>query len=497
MNDLIFSFRNITIRNFNKLVLQDLNFDLVKGQHWALIGKSGSGKSTLLDAIAGKTSFSHGEVRYPAVDQYIQDHHAEDPFFNRFKLISQVSSRHNFRSLSHSNFYYQQRFNSTDSEDCDTVEQYLSSINLYNSSSLWTFERVTERMSLAHLLDKQLIKLSNGETKRLLLAAALIKNPLLLLLDNPLTGLDTKSRIEFNKLISEIAASGISIVMATSADEIPPAITHVALLKCGEKMKQMAKEMYTNGEVLSLESKALDRDELDRLLCLTTIPDYHIIAGLDSVTIKYGNKTILNDVSWQIKQGERWMLLGANGAGKSTLLSLINGDNPQAFANKILLFDQRKGGGESIWDIKKKIGFVSPELFQYFPMDNSCLQVIESGFYDTIGLFRKSSETKAEICLRWMRMLGIEQDAGILFKNTSVSVQRLCLLVRALIKNPALLILDEPCQNLDSEQQERFRYLIDEICRRSKLSLIYISHYEHDKPECVTRILQLEAGCVV
>jgi molybdate transport system ATP-binding protein len=480
------------------LILQDFNFDLVKGQHWALIGKSGSGKSALLDAIAGKTSFSHGEVRYPVVDQYILDYHFEDPLFNRFKLISQVSSRHNFRSLSHtSNFYYQQRFNSTDSEDCETVEKYLSSINLYDSSSFWTFERVTERMRLTHLLDKQLIKLSNGETKRLLLAAALIKNPLLLLLDNPLTGLDSSSRIEFNELISEIAASGISIIMTTSADEIPVAITHVAVLEYGKEMKQMAKEMYTNGEVLSIASQDLDIEELGRLLYLTTIPDYHIIAGLDSVTIKYGNKTILNDVSWQIKQGERWMLLGANGAGKSTLLSLINGDNPQAFANKIILFDKIKGGGESIWDIKKKIGFVSPELFQYFPVDNSCLQVIESGFYDTIGLFRKTNETKAEICFRWMRMLDIEQNAGILFKNSSVSVQRLCLLARALVKNPALLILDEPCQNLDSEQQERFRYLIDEICRRSKLSLIYVSHYEHDKPECVTRILQLEAGCVV
>ena len=366
MNDLIFSFRNITIRNYNKLILQDLSFDLVKGQHWALIGKSGSGKSVLLDAIAGKTSFSHGEVRYPVIDQYILDYHAEDPFFNRFKLISQVSSRHNFRSLSQtSNFYYQQRFNSTDSEDCETVEEYLLSNS--SNSSFWTFERLTKRMRLTHLLDKQLIKLSNGETKRLVLAAALIKNPLLLLLDNPLTGLDSSSRIEFNDLISEIAASGISIVMATSADEIPSAITHVAVLEYGKEMKQMAKEMYANREVLSTASQDLDTEELDRLLCLTTIPDYHIIAGLESVTIKYGNKTILNDVNWQIKQGERWMLLGANGAGKSTLLSLINGDNPQAFANKIILFDKIKGAGESIWDIKKKNRLCISRAVSIFP----------------------------------------------------------------------------------------------------------------------------------
>ena len=114
-------------------------------------------------------------------------------------------------------------------------------------------------------------------------------------------------------------------------------------------------------------------------------------------------KKFLKNVDWQIKQGERWALLGPNGAGKSTLLSLINGDNPQAYANDIILFDRKRGTGESIWDIKSKTGFVSPELYQYFPTDNSCLQVIESGFYDTMGLFRPSDPKKSAIALRWMK----------------------------------------------------------------------------------------------
>jgi molybdate transport system ATP-binding protein len=218
---------------------------------------------------------------------------------------------------------------------------------------------------------------------------------------------------------------------------------------------------------------------------------------MENVTIKYGDKLILDQVNWQLKRGERWMLLGHNGAGKSTLLSLINGDNPQAFANKIILFDQRKGSGESIWEIKKKIGYVSPELFQYFPSGNTCMQVIESGFDDTLGLFRASGQRHAEICMRWMKLLEIEEYAGTMFRNVPVSVQRIVMLARAMVKNPVLLILDEPCLGLDFAQQEQFKKLIDEICSMSNMSLIYVSHYQHERPSCVEHTLKLEQGRVV
>ncbi|MES3019089.1 MAG: ATP-binding cassette domain-containing protein [Bacteroidota bacterium] len=494
VTDTILSFDNITIRNFNKVIFEKLNFALKAGEHWAIVGRSGSGKSVFLDALAGKTSFPSGVAAYPAFDEYIKASESDDPLFNRFKLISQVSSRHRFTNLSNTtDLYYQQRFNSMDSEDSPTVEQYLSEVKSYNTGGYWSFERSVTRLNLEPLLDKQLIKLSNGETKRLMLAAALIRNPILLLLDNPLTGLDISARADFNGLLHEIKSSGISIIMATSPGEVPDAITHVAVLGIGKIEEQLPRDLFKHEEYKAL-SPDLDTPELESLLSISEAPDYQVIVGMKDVTIKYGDKTILENLNWEITQGERWMLCGPNGAGKSTLLSLINGDNPQAFANNIILFDKKKGGGESIWEIKKKIGFVSPELFQYFPMESSCMHVIESGFYDTLGLFRRSNEDKASICLRWMHLLQIDTFAGSLFKNVSVSVQRLCLLARALIKNPPLLIFDEPCQGMDQEQQERFQYLVDEICKRSKVSLIYVSHYEAEKPNSVTRVLRLDNG---
>jgi molybdate transport system ATP-binding protein len=158
------------------------------------------------------------------------------------------------------------------------------------------------------------------------------------------------------------------------------------------------------------------------------------------------------------------------------------------------LFDKKRGTGESIWDIKSKIGFVSPEFHQYFPVDNSCLQVIESGFYDTLGLFRPSQSSKAALALEWMKALEIEKYARVLLKNIPASAQRLCLLARALVKNPPLLIFDEPCQGMDQHQQQHFKLMVDTICSQSDATLIYVTHYQHEIPASVNHVLKLDKG---
>jgi molybdate transport system ATP-binding protein len=386
-----------------------------------------------------------------------------------------------------------------DSEDALTVEQYLHTIKPAPQPNLyWHFDKIVETLKLDQLSHKQLIKLSNGETKRLRIAAALIKNPALLLLDSPLTGLDVQTRQEFNNIIKEITESGITVIMATSPFEIPDAITHVAVLKNGAITHSLAKADFTPALVDIQEDGRIDKEELKQLLSdHNTSANYQQIIAMKNIHVKYGENVILDDVNWQVNPGERWALLGHNGAGKSTLLSLINGDNPQAYANDIILFDRKRGSGESIWDIKKKIGFVSPELHQYFPTDNSCLQVIESGYYDTLGLFRPSNKERAEVALGWMKALEIDRYARVLLKNVPASAQRLCLLARALIKNPPLLIFDEPCQGMDTHQQQHFKKLVDAVCELSKVTLIYVTHYQLEIPDSVTEVLKLEKGKVV
>jgi molybdate transport system ATP-binding protein len=499
MDTRLLSVENAALKLGHTLVFDDLDFQVNKGENWALIGESGSGKSALLQIIAGKFHLSAGSIRYHFHEEFLQKHPAGDAHLTFHRLIAMVESRHHFRNLSNtSDFYYQQRYNSSDSEDALTVEEYLQTIEPFNDAPVyWDPEKTLHRLNLEGLKNKQLIKLSNGETKRLMIAASLLKNPVLLMLDNPLAGLDVQTRVEFNSIITDIIASGIAVIMATSPFEIPDAITHVAVLQKGKIAQQTPAEDFDPSAFSQMDKEILDRDELTALLNAGNIPAYDWVVRMDKVNITYGDKAILKNVDWQIKQGDRWALLGPNGAGKSTLLSLINGDNPQAYANNIILFDRKRGTGESIWDIKSKTGFVSPELYQYFPTDNSCQQVIESGFYDTMGLFRPSDPKKAALALRWMKALEIDRYARVLLKNIPASAQRLCLLARALIKNPSLLIFDEPCQGMDTHQQQHFKMLIDTICELSNVTLIYVTHYQHEIPDSVDKVLRLDKGKVV
>ena len=499
MDTPLLSIHNAVLKLGSNTVFNDLDLQISKGENWALIGQSGSGKSALLQLIAGKFHLTAGSIRYHFHEEFLQRNPHPDAHLTFHRFIALVESRHHFRNLSNTgDFYYQQRYNSSDSEDAQTVEEYLGSIKgTENGSRYWTFDMVLQKLHLEPLRDKQLIKLSNGETKRLLIAAALLKNPVILMLDNPLAGLDVQTRAEFSTIIDDITRSGITVIMATSSAEIPPAITHVAVLKDGTLI-QMPTAQFDAKTFSSPGEDHINKSELSDLLSLkNNAPAFDWIVKMDNVNITYGEKQVLKNVNWHIRQGERWALLGSNGAGKSTLLSLINADNPQAYANDIVLFDRKRGTGESIWDIKSKTGFISPELYQYFPTDNSCLQVIESGFYDTMGLFRPSDAKKSAVALRWMKALEIDQYARQLLKNIPASAQRLCLLARALIKNPVLLIFDEPCQGLDAHQQQHFKSIVDIICELSNVTMIYVTHYHHEIPGSVTKVLKLDKGEVV
>lgn len=500
MTSAFLTLHNVTARYINNILLKNISFTINKGENWALIGESGSGKSALLQTIAGRFNITGGEVKYNFFDDFLKDNTAIDGGINHQKLIAFVESKHHFRNLSNTTeFYYQQRYNSSDSEDALTVDEYLRAIELNAlHGNYWDLPKVIATLHLENLLNKQVIKLSNGETKRLRIAAALMKNPALLMLDAPLTGLDVQTRAEFNIILGEIINSGITVIMATSPYEIPDGITDIAVLKDGEIAETVKKSAFEPAKYVEKKTDVADRAKLQSLLATDTDKHpYNFIVKMNKVNIRYGEKVILNNVDWQITTGERWALLGPNGAGKSTLLSLVNGDNPQAYANDIVLFDKKRGSGESIWDIKKKIGFVSPELHQYFPTENSCLQVIESGYYDTLGLFRPSQPAKAETALKWMQALEIDKYARILLKNVPASVQRLCLLARALIKNPDLLIFDEPCQGMDAHQQQHFKNIVNTICDMSNVTLIYVTHYQQEIPDSVTKVLRLEKGNVV
>jgi molybdate transport system ATP-binding protein len=283
--------------------------------------------------------------------------------------------------------------------------------------------------------------------------------------------------------------------MVTSASHIPFFITNVLSLSTDGTYiaRSVIPEQWN--EVHSKVPSAFPFDRL--LLRELAINDpettFEFAVKMKNVNIQYDRK-ILHSITWEVRKSEKWSLSGANGSGKSTLLSLLNADNPQAYANEIYLFDIRRGTGGTIWDIKRKTGFVSPELHLYFEKGISCFDVVASGLFDTIGLFKQVNEQELLLVSKWMQLLRIEKVQRKFLHQLSNSEQRLVLLARALVKNPPLLILDEPCQGLDEDQIMLFKEIIDQVRIIGNKTLIYASHYTHEIPDCVTKFITLENG---
>jgi len=483
---------HVSVRHLHRVLFQDLSFRLEPGQHWALVGPSGAGKSALLAALAGQLLLAGGTATYPGLEAAVQQPADDRPLASWRQRVCLVGTRAPFKARpGGSELYYQQRYEATAAEEVPTVREYLQAQPTAagpGAGPAWTYERVVGTLRLSHLQEQPLIQLSNGETKRLRLATALLRNPLLLLLDNPLAGLDVASRAAFDELLAAVAASGITVVLATAPTEIPAIVTHVAVIMDGKIAQTLAAADYV--PPASLAAPPLPEAAALRALWPASPPTFEVLVKLQNVTVRYGERTILDGLNWEIKPGERWALLGPNGAGKSTLLSLLNADNPQAYGQDITLFDRRRGTGESIWDIKRHIGYVSPELLQYFPGQPTCLQVVASGFSDTLGPGRPTPAQLAT-AREWLRVLQLAPYAGQPLRQVPASVQRLCLVARALVKAPPLLLLDEPGQGLDAAQQPYFRAVLDTLCQVSPVALIYVSHYAADIPASVTQVLRL------
>lgn len=473
---------NLSVQRNGQRILDDIRISVAPGEQLAIVGQTGSGKTTLIEALAGRI-FHQGRVQFSTV-------HGQKP------RVQVIERQHRFANLSNiHSFYYQQRFNSFDAEDARTVMEELQRTGAGNEQVLAALEQV----GMGQRAETRLIQLSNGEHKRCQLAEALLMRADWILLDCPFTGLDKTARKLLHDILDRLSANGTEYLLITTPDDIPESTTHVAVLENGRLQQPMPRDAYLHqytDQVMTMAPMP-DPDRLSAIpLAYPDIP-FALAVKMVRVNIQYEGRNILNDVHWEVRRGECWHLAGPNGSGKSTLLSLINGDNPQAFSQEIYLFDRKKGSGESIWDIKRKIGFVSPELHHYFEGSSNAFNLVASGLFDTMGLFRQLNAFQAELVRQWMDILHIEHLSQQFFQRLSDGQQRLVLLARALVKNPPLLILDEPCQGLDTAETRAFTSLADQLCRHQGKTLIYVSHYDAELPDCISRRLVLHDGKVV
>ena len=470
-------------------LFENLEFTWKKGEHWAVFGDSGRALTGFLETLLGRTLLQKGTVARPLAEAYTQQKNKDGQVHAFRDLLALISQDYQIRNTSGlQNFYYQQRFNSAEVDDTLTVAAYLQK----NASTLpgpWTLEEVVLLLRLEHLLHRSVLALSNGETRRLSLALGLLRQPKIFLMDQPLTGLDRESREAFGDFLEACIRQGVHLLLTTNSQEIPSQITQVAQLAENGSIRTWVRKDYLLPRANEF-TLPWDLSLLPQLLPAIPRPQGSVVA-LDQVSIRYGDKLILDNLSWKVEAGERWRLSGQNGSGKSTLISLLIGENPQAYSQNFSLFGKRRGTGESIWDLKRPIGFVAPELGRFFPRNQTLQKVILSGLTDTMGWFRKANPQEAGRCSFWMEFFKLQHLANRYFHELSLAEQRWALLARALIKNPHLLILDEASQGMDEQQRHLFRETLQAILLHSPITLIYVSHYDQDVPACIDHFLKL------
>ena len=340
------------------------------------------------------------------------------------------------------------------------------------------------------LLDKYVITLSSGELRKFQLTKTLFANPSLLIMDNPFIGLDAETRDQLKELLQLLAEKQrLDIILVLSkTDDIPTFVSEVIELRNGKILPPCSREEYYNRQ-LPIPPHVLSKERQEAILALPYQDnDYHTdeVIKMQQVSIHYGERTILNNLDWTVRNGERWALSGQNGSGKSTLLSLVCADNPQSYACDITLFDCPRGSGESIWDIKKHIGYVSPEMHRSYQRDLPAIRIVASGLKDSVGLYVKPNEEEYTICRFWMDIFGLEDMYNRTFMKLSSGEQRLVLLARAFVKDPQLLILDEPLHGLDLKNRRLVKDVIETFCQRRNKTMVMVTHYEEELPTIIT-----------
>jgi len=510
---MLISLENITLHINGQHLLENTNWTIEKGQNWAIIGPTGSGKTLLARTLCHQIPLLKGRIQH-----YFPP---RDPAFGRTQPILTLSNHTHQEFMGRFSTYHQARWQSMERDESPLVADLLTARSIVQVSPYEVnppqpdpqrfadkLAEVTDLLKLNPLLDKHIHLLSHGESRKVFIARLLLQSPQLLILDDPLVGLDVQSRATLAAGITNLIRQQTVQVLfiTTRADEIPPDVHNLLIMQdCRIAAQGDRAQLLHDPALQDLISPppAPQRTYQGNPAFDTMVSGYtndiapSTLVDMQHVTVRYGQTDILHDIHWTVRQGERWALLGHNGAGKSTLLSLILADNPQAYANPVSIFGQRRGSGESIWEIKRRIGSVSPELHIYFRKTVTCLDAVCSGFFDSNGLYQRPTPDQTAAARNWLDILDMAHLAKVPFKSLSAGQQRLILLARALVNNPPLLILDEPCQGLDETHRRVFLDLLDQLCAATSLSLIYVTHYADELPAAITHHLRLENGKII
>lgn len=504
---------NCRIENSRSVLIPELTWQMKEGESWLVIGPNGGGKADFLKALAGEVKIvpcgSSGLVGVP------------------------VPSDVELVSLERAARLIQEERENDESEyveggvDIGRTGRFFILQGLYPAlkKGLALPEEIASEAArlenypavklcgVEKILDRGLKYMSTGEIRRTLLARALVSGKKLLLLSDPFAGLDAQSRSILLDFFNNIVGKqNPAVILAMERwHEIPDSITHVlefsdrAVSFCGSRSEY---------EKLSKERGGVDKVSLtkdfEETLRETAVLqkagqgsdaagdscDGEILVEMHDVHVGWDDHLVLDGLNWTLRAGQHWLVRGPNGSGKTTFLELITGDNMQVFSNDIKIFGKRRGSGETIWDIKKKLGIVSYRMHvEYRMLGGTCLRdVIVSGFRDSIGLYGAASDVEAAAACKWLALGGFKGRESERFGELSYGEQRAILILRSAVKSPKILILDEPCHGLDETYREKILHLITLICESGSTTVLHVTHDPSEVLDCERHILELRPG---
>lgn len=441
------------------------NWHLSRDQHWAVFGHNGSGKSLLGAWLAGEIQ---------AENEIVENRPT------RVALVSLARQQDMLEvalACDESDFMDRQDFGFT-------VQDYLQKI----TSNTKSIAQAVQDCDLHHLLNQPFRLLSTGESRRLILAMALLEKPELLILDEPFAGLDFEHQQQLHQLLERVSTQSQLLLICSRDEELPTPVQHIALLDETGLAATMSKTQWLQHPERKRQNRLAEQqatqivaelsrvDQESQAEVDSTVPRFKIRSG----SVSYSGETIFSGLNWQIDADQHWQIRGPNGCGKSTLLNMIFGDHPQCYSNDIQLFGHQRGTGESIWQIKQNMGMVSSAFHLQYRVNCTALEVVISGLYDSIGIYQQPTKTEIEKAKLWLQLFAMSELATTSFKSLSYGQQRLLLIARALIKRPKLLLLDEPCQGLDFLQRQTVLQALELIAKHNLSQLVYVTHHQED-----------------
>ncbi len=480
-------------------VLHDLNWSLHPGQHWVIVGRNGSGKSTFLRLVRGEL--------WPVINTspipprvYHLDGDAQFTAVGIKEAFATVSPEHHNRYLQQEWSLRVRDVVRSGVGGGDYAYQTLTPDQRDN------VEAAIDLMRVRHLTARNVQELSTGELRRVLIARALAGRPRVLVCDEIGDGLDVGSRATLLEALDDAARAGTQLLVSTHrGNELPSAMTHRLMLEAGRivdqerlgrnrgrkafdewfkppgaKLERLAPTSGNAPAAGHTVSRSPARPSLG--------PALIEIRGAD---VYLGTKPTLKGIELEIRSGQHLAVLGPNGSGKSTLLKLIAGDVHPAFGAQVRRFAFTPRN--TLWELRARLGLVSPELQAAYRESIPAADVVASGFFSSIGLLDRPSTAQRRKVRQTLAMLGLSALADRNFPELSFGEARRILLARALVKEPALILFDEPFDGLDVPARRLMREALEQAAGTGA-TLVVVTHHEEDLPACITQIARMDGG---